>query len=151
LREYLLGTGAEPAVDLWTLFRARALAPEHPLPRYLLGRRLVLAGDPGSGAPELAAALASGGLGPEATMAGAELLGRAEFAAGRFQAAGEAFERILASEADGRLQFGSSGSTQLNMNQGQRLGIEDWLERARWAAGRGDSTAARYGRPPGTR
>jgi Flp pilus assembly protein TadD len=149
LRDYLTGPGGEPSQDLATIYRARAAAPESALPHYLLGRRLVQEGLPEDGAPELRSALDAGGLGPEATVAALELLGRAELAAGRPRAALEALDRLLApSQDEVRLGPGLSPPT-VPLSHGRALGIADWISRARWALGQAsaayDSTAGASG------
>jgi hypothetical protein len=89
----LADVGAGEAAAVAALAAARAGAPDSPLPAYLLGRRLFLAGAFEAARAELDASLALGGLGPEATLAARELSARADLGAGR---AGAAAARLAA-------------------------------------------------------
>ena len=110
--------------------------------------RLVLEGETAGGALELHAALDAGGLGPEATLAGLELLGRAALAEGDFQTALESFRQLLPDSASQGLPVPGALRPQLPVSMGHRLGIEDWLRRTRWAAGAGGDGLKEAGGAP---
>jgi len=117
LRAYLTPAGTSDVAALAWLAQARLAAPAAPLPRYLLGRRLVLAHEPAQGALELDAALAGGaGLGAEATLAARELRARAAFATGDRAAAAERFEALAATP---------------QLPAWRQLGFLDWAGRCR--------------------
>jgi hypothetical protein len=92
----LADAGAGEAAVAGVLARAREVAPDSPLPRYLLGRRLYYAGEFAAASSELEAAVAGGGLGPHAGLAAHELAARAELAAGSADGAAAAFQSMAA-------------------------------------------------------
>lgn len=119
LREYLTDAGLPEAAALADLARARLAAPESPLPRYLLGRRLYFAGRFDAARQELEA-LRGAGLPPRARHAALDLAGRAALRAGHAAAAADTYVELL----------------RLPMEEPERLGAEDWLERCRWVESR---------------
>jgi hypothetical protein len=113
LRPYLADLGLPDVAGVALLGVAGRQAPEAALPRYLLGRRLYFADQWRAAVPELRFALDSGGLGPLAGRAAADLLGRSLFAAGATDSAAAVFQALLATP----------------LPPAARLGIEDWLSR----------------------
>jgi hypothetical protein len=117
LRDYLTDVGLDEAAGVALLAEARLARPAATLPRYLLGRRLFLAGRFESARPELRAALAAGDLGPEARRAAFELAGRAALRIGAAAEAVQTFEALLADPG---------------LEAAERLRIDDWRQRGVW-------------------
>lgn len=139
LREYLCDLGRSEAAGIAAVARARQAAPDSPWPRYLLGRRLYLAGEAGAAADELRGAVEVGPAGGTAALtrethlAALDLLGRSQLLAGRPEEARAAFDRLLAED----------------LEPWRRLGLEDWRERCGWSLGRTAAPPAGASLPDG--
>lgn len=119
LRGYLTAPGTSDVAAIAQLAQARLAMPEAPLPRYLLGRRLVLAHEPRAGAVELDSALCCGRrLGPGTRLAALELRARAGLALGERDAAAARFDSLAATP---------------QLPAWRRLGFQDWARRCRTA------------------
>jgi len=117
LRPYLTDVGTPEAAGLALLARARAAAPEAALPRYLLGRRLYLAGEFGPALEELLPLRADSTLGPRLRWAAEDLAGRSSFHLEAADAAEEIFQ----------------GLRDRATEEADRAGALDWLDRCRYS------------------
>jgi len=117
LRSYLTDMGTADVAGLALLAHARAMAPRAALPRYLLGRRLVLAGEFGPALEELVPLRADSTLGPRLRWATEDLVGRTYFHLGDTDSAQEIFGGLLERAA----------------GAGDRFSALDWLDRCRYS------------------